>query len=322
MNEIQHAALPKIGTEGEIVNQVRLVRDSENSQHFGGLAAVTIDIVAMLFDFIFDDAHVPVAIKALLSRLQIPVLKVAMLNPGFFADRQHPTRRFLGSISGISIRWGNAVDENDLFYRKLAELVERIQNEFEEDIEVFGTVLAELEAFVEENENSENRPTQAAASLAMRQERQADALVQAERELQSFRTGQQIPALLDDFFDKQWMPVLQKIALTNKVGDVEWQAVTETMKDLAWSVEPKKAPSERLKLINLLPNLLSRINAGLDSIEAPAAKRQAFFDELVKYHSAALKGDTAPLRQRAPRGKTPSISSSRPLTGNCRSPAA
>ena len=74
---------------------------------------MTLDIVAMLFDFIFDDAHVPLAIKALLSRLQIPVLKVAMLNPGFFADRQHPTRRFLGGIAGVAIRWGDEVDEKD-----------------------------------------------------------------------------------------------------------------------------------------------------------------------------------------------------------------
>lgn len=42
----------------------------------------------MLFDFIFEDTHIPVAIKALISRLQIPVLKVVMLDPGFFADRQ------------------------------------------------------------------------------------------------------------------------------------------------------------------------------------------------------------------------------------------
>lgn len=34
----------------------------------------------MLFDFIFEDT-IPVAIKALISRLQIPVLKVVMLDP-------------------------------------------------------------------------------------------------------------------------------------------------------------------------------------------------------------------------------------------------
>lgn len=146
LNEMQHAPVAQVG---EIVNQVRLVRESESARQVGGLESVTIDIVAMLFDFIFDDAHIPVAIKALISRLQIPVLKVVMLNPGFFADRQHPTRRFLGGISSVSIRWGTSVDETDPFYRKLAELVERIQSEFENDVEVFGKALAELKAFVQ-----------------------------------------------------------------------------------------------------------------------------------------------------------------------------
>ena len=75
LNDMQHS--PAVESGNVIVNQVRMVRESDSAKQVGGLEAVTIDIVAMLFDFIFDDIHVPVAIKALLSRLQIPVLKVA-----------------------------------------------------------------------------------------------------------------------------------------------------------------------------------------------------------------------------------------------------
>ncbi len=298
LNEIQHSPLPASTSGVPIVNQIHLVRDSENAKNAVGMTAVTIDIVAMLFDFIFDDTHVPVAIKALLSRLQIPVLKVAMLNPSFFTDRQHPTRRFLGSISGISIRWGRAVDESDPFYQKLADLVERIQSEFEEDVEVFGTALAKLDAFVNENENTENRPTLAAAHLAMQHEQQAEALEQAERALRTFRAGKQIPELLNTFLETHWIRVLKNIALNNVIDGPEWQSGLETMRDLVWSVEAKKAPDDRLKLISLLPKLLSHINTGLDGIGTPTAQRQEFFDRLVKCHSAALKGE--PLPQPAP----------------------
>ena len=152
---------------------VVLEERGQGAQQVGGLASVTIDIVAMLFDFIFDDSHVPLAIKALLSRLQIPVLKVAMLNPGFFADRQHPTRRFLGGVSGISIRWGGTVDESDPFYSKLAELVERIQAEFENDIEIFGTALAELETFLNEREGEEDTTALTAANIVLQREQEA-----------------------------------------------------------------------------------------------------------------------------------------------------
>jgi hypothetical protein len=289
LNTLQHAPAGEAGSQ--IVNQVRAVRESENAQQVGGLGAVTIDIVAMLFDFIFDDAHIPVAIKALLSRLQIPVLKVAMLNPGFFADRQHPTRRFLGSVSGISIRWGSSVDETDPFYCKLAELVERIQAEFENDIEVFGTALAELEAFVDEREDEEDNTALTAANIVIQREQESDGWERAQGTVLAFRTSNKLPALIDAFLGEHWVGVLQAIAVNGNADGTDWQVATEAMKNLAWSIEAKKSPEDRRKMISLLPGLLAQLNKGLESIHTAPAQRSAFFDELVRYHSAALKGE-------------------------------
>lgn len=297
LNEMQHTPVADAGNV--IINQVRLVRESDNAKQVGGLEAVTIDIVAMLFDFIFDDAHIPVAIKALLSRLQIPVLKVAMLNPGFFADRQHPTRRFLGSVSGISIRWGGSVDESDPFYQKLAELVERIQSEFENDVEIFGTALTELESFVSEREGEEDSTALTAANIVIVREQEAEAWERAQRAVQSFRSSTIVPALIDSFLGEHWVCVLQSIAVKDDDNGSEWKAATELMKDLVWSIEPKRAPPDRLRLISLLPKLLAQLNKGLDSIKASTAQRTAFFDALVKYHSAALKGE-APAPEESP----------------------
>ena len=290
LDALQHAP---VGSAGEtIINQVREVRDSPNAQQFGGLAAVTIDIVAMLFDFIFDDAHIPLAGKALLSRLQIPVLKVAMQNPGFFADRQHPTRRFLGSISGISIRWGAAVDENDPFYRQLAKLVERIQAEFQNDVAIFGSALAELEAFVGERLDEEDRTALTAANIVNLREQQNASWERAQRALETARSAASPPALIDDFLAEHWLGVLQAGTLGD--DDSAWQAAVQTMNDLIWSVAPKTRPDDRLKLISLLPSLLARLNQGLASVNTRAEQSNAFFDRLLPYHAAALKGETPP----------------------------
>ena len=292
LNEMQHAPVLADASSGDIVNQVRMVRESESAQQVGGLEAVTIDIVAMLFDFIFDDAHIPVAIKALLSRLQIPVLKVAMLNPGFFADRQHPTRRFLGSVSGVSIRWGSAVDEADPFYKKLAELVERIQAEFENDVDVFGTALVELETFVAEHEGEENSTALTAANVVMHREQEAESWERAQRAIKTFRAENRLPKLIDTFLEEHWTGVLQAVAVSDDENGSHWTTSNQAMKDLVWSIEAKKSPTDRLKLISLLPKLLGQLNKGLDSIDAEPTQRTAFFDALVQCHSAALKGET------------------------------
>ncbi len=301
LNEMQHAPLGETG--GAIVNQVRIVRDSEGAKQVSGLEAVTIDIVAMLFDFIFEDTHIPVAIKALISRLQIPVLKVVMLDPGFFADRQHPARRLLSSISGISVRWGNSVDETDPLYNKLAELVERIQAEFENDVEVFGTALTELEAFVNEREGEEDTTALTAANIVIQREQEAEGWERAQRAIKTFREENTLPALLDSFLTELWVGVLQAIAAKDSNDESAWNAAKQLMADLAWSIEPKKAPADRLRLVSLLPQLLGQLNKGLDSINAEAAARSAFLDALMQLHSAALKGE-APIPEAAPAAET------------------
>ena len=288
LDELQHA--PDSPHGETIVNRVRQLRDSQSGQGTGGLEAVTIDIIAMLFDFIFDDPHVPVAIKALVSRLQIPVLKVAMLDPAFFADRQHPTRRFLGSISGVSIRWGETVDDNDPFFRKLAEIVERIQNEFESDVGIFGSALAELEDFVARRQNEEEDTALTAANAVNLREQQNAAWQRAQHAVMAFCQQARPPLLIADFLAEFWVAVLQAAAIND--DDATWQANEQLMYDLAWSVVAKKSSDERLKLIALLPDLLARLKRGLLGINARAEQCTTFFDALLPYHAAALKGET------------------------------
>ena len=107
---------PAAVAAGALTNVVRLARDSEEARHVQPVEAVALDIVSALFDLIFGDAEISDGIKLLVSRLQMPVLKVAMINQQFFADRSHPARRFLDSISGIAIRWGKFVNASDPFY--------------------------------------------------------------------------------------------------------------------------------------------------------------------------------------------------------------
>jgi hypothetical protein len=292
LDELQHQSSGAI--ENVPVNRVRAVRESDAARQIGHLESVTIDIVAMLFDFIFDDKDIPPAIKALVSRLQIPVLKVAMLDLEFFSDRQHPARRFLGSISGIAVRWGSAVDETDPFYCKLAELVEHIQNEFETDVKVFGTALAVLDVFVNQRENEEESTALTATDLVIRHEQEANAWERAQHAVQSFWV-RPLPALIESFLSDHWIHALQKIALEHDADSPAWRSATAAMEDLDWSIQAKKSQDDRLKLISLLPRLLGQLNRGLDSIDADPAQRRAFFDELVECHAAALKGETASL---------------------------
>lgn len=297
LNEIQHIEWKP--TAGVLENQVRVVRESAAGQQAGPLEAVTIDIVAMLFDFIFNDAELPATVKALVAQLQIPVLKVAMLDHSFFANRQHPTRRFLDSITGVALHWGAGADADDPFLARLENLVTRIQQEFETNIEIFGEAIAELERFVTEHEAEQAATVEIAADAVIRREAEEIAVERARAALAPLLAKPQ-PQAVREFLAEHWMLVLCQKALVAEAGSASWNDTVEVAEQLIWSVDPKSDPEERARLIGLLPMLLARINAGLALTGVAQEERGRFFDTLVGLHAAALKGGAAAAEAAAP----------------------
>ena len=282
---------------GELTNVVRLARGSEAARQILPLEAITLDIVAMLFDLIFNDDKVPNSVKGLVSRLQIPILKVAILDQQFFADRGHPARRFLDSVSGIATRWGQTVDEQDPFYIKLSQLVQRIQNTFAQDADIFGTAITELAAFVSEHESKEIETARAVAEIVQRKEdelrsqreQQATSRLAANAALAPLlATG--LPATIEQFLLGHWRDVLQRHALVSGTDSASFLAATRIAKELAWSIAPKADADERQRQAALLPKLVSGLNQGLDQIGTSAEVRRLFMDALMNLNLAAIRG--------------------------------
>ena len=80
-------------------NVLRDLQESPLGQKANQIESMTIEMVAMLFDFIFDTKDLPDGIKALLARVQIPVLKAAMLDRAFFAKKSHPSRLLVNALA-------------------------------------------------------------------------------------------------------------------------------------------------------------------------------------------------------------------------------
>src|SRR6185369_8250007 len=65
-------------------NVLHELKSSEVGAGMGQMDAMTLDVVALLFDQLFDDAKIPLGAKGLIGRLQIPMLKVAIADKEFF----------------------------------------------------------------------------------------------------------------------------------------------------------------------------------------------------------------------------------------------
>ena len=132
-----------------LVQQISTTKGGGITQKVSQLDEKTIDLIQMLFDAMIEDDSVPDAIKSLLLRLQIPVIKSAMLDSDFFTNPHHPSRNLLNGLatSGLQI-----TDENDGLIPKLGNIVDEIVDNFDQDVVCFQTALDKFNSVIYEEE--------------------------------------------------------------------------------------------------------------------------------------------------------------------------
>ncbi len=268
------------------------LRASPVVQHFSPVDTLTVDIVAMLFDFIFDDEQIPDPIKAVVGRLQIPVLKVAMLDKSFFSTKAHPARRLLDALSRAAVSLAAGVSHDDPMYCQIAALVGRVQDEFDRDIGVFDKVLEEFETWLSVRERREADTAACSARLvAAREEAEA-----AARQAVAVRLEAGTPEVVRHFLETCWVGVLAEMATGSGEGEggAAWRGGLQTASDLVWSVTPKAGTEARGRLVAMLPGLVKRLREGMLLAGIPDAEAAGFNDKLMRLHSAAIRQQPLP----------------------------
>ena len=268
-------------------NVLREFRNSETGRSLGYLDAVTADIVATLFDFIFDDDAIADPIKALIGRIQIPVLKVAMADKTFFSSKAHPARRLLDGISRAAVRCGPNAGHDDPLYARVAEIIEHLQGELTQDTDLFQRLCGELDAFLDSQEAMADERAAEMAPLVAAEEKRQMATRAADQALAGW-LAMPLPAVLTDLLAHEWRSLLVDRHLG---GDNDaWTAAVGTVADLVASVQPQPDVRERRMLAAKLPMLVKRIHDALDRAQVPDSRRLALIDGLFSLHAAVLRG--------------------------------
>ncbi len=259
-----------------------------------------IDVVSLLFEFILDDAELPVAVKALLARLQIPLIKVALLDKEFFAKKGHPARRLVNELAraGLGIDKDSTPEENRRL-AKIQEIVERVLTEFTDNLDLFPRLLEEFTAFL-----TDLAAEEAALTAAKAEEyRQREFRKQVEEEVAEIVDAHvkdaAVPAVLGAFFKGPWREVLVATRLAN-ADDGVWRQRVELIPDLIWSVQPKSQAADKRALAQAIPRLVGTIREGLGVIDFPAADWEVLLSELETLHLASFRGEACPANDKPP----------------------
>ena len=106
----------------------------------------TIDLVGMLFDSIMKNVRPDGGTQALMTKLQVPLLRVALQDKSFFTRRTHPARHLLNTIAETGSHW---IDDSEgpidrSLVDKMQIVVDRVTQQFDGNLGLIEDLLGDL----------------------------------------------------------------------------------------------------------------------------------------------------------------------------------
>ncbi len=279
------------GAAPVMINVIREHRDALVEASGGAkLDQMVIDIVAALFDQVLADPNVPPQMGREISRLQLPVLRVALKDQSFFHSRKHPVRRLINRMASLS----TSFDELDHgggreFIDKVTALVTEIVDGDFDQIQLYERKLTELEQFVEQQTVKDVEDNAAVAALLSG--READLRVQQRymQKVQQELADLEIPEFVKTFLSQIWTQVQVMVVARHGPESDQVKRMKQAANTLVMSVQPKGHPALRATFLKQLPQLMKDLNEGMEMIQWAAQAKQDFFSQLLPLHADALK---------------------------------
>jgi hypothetical protein len=251
------------------------------------LDQLTVEIVSLVFDYIYADRRLPDPVKQQLLRLQVVAVKAALLDRSFFARRQHPMRRLIDRISDMATDPDADVGPESGLIAGIADTVDWIIEHFDSDLATFEEAMRRFDLLAAAE--AERR----AARLAeiARQAERLEALSVAQEEAQAeiaLRIDPVTPAFVREFLSRWWSRALAHARVDGDGSAAGWNDALRAGELLIWSVAPKM-PEDIARLASLLPRLIQGLMKGLADVGIEQADRERFFNELLQWHTRAIQ---------------------------------
>ncbi len=253
LRSVKDSLLRKVG--GIDAAGLRLARLGESED--------ALDLVGMVFDYAVQDRNLPAPIQALLGRLQIPYLKVALLDRDFIANPDHPARHLLDRMSAACIGWSEESDRDHRLYDKVQEVVSTILQDFHDDVGVFDRLSEQFTAFLDQNRKRAELAERRATETARGREKLETAQRMAARALIRRVSGKLVPEQVRCLLTDRWSNYLVFAYLRHGPDSDEWRMAESFIENVVQTLHPPADESGRARLRGLKPALEWTLRKGL-----------------------------------------------------------
>ena len=217
--------------ENDLTPEPRQIAHSNNDTE-NNVTEVT-EIVSMVFEFILDDSHIAPELRALIGKLQLPMVRLATVDRTLFTRRKHPARKLLNELAQFCTQWSDAEHEHELI-SEIKLLVEEVLDNFSGSTDVFDSARDRLREFIDlqgntldladSNEIKERKANSATNDL------QEDVINQ---EIDTLLQQYVLPACVRELIVESWSQVLTLHLAKEGEQGAQYRRATENMYQLA-----------------------------------------------------------------------------------------
>jgi hypothetical protein len=187
----------------------------------------TFELLDMLYKQIEREVRTDAVAAPLLRKLQLPLLRVALQDRGFFVRAQHPARQLLNVVAESGARWLDDDDVDPQLLEPLQHAVDQVVQNYDGDSAVFDAsnrdLQAQLQHLARKAEMAERRHVEAARG----KEKLEIAKRQAAETIASLVGDQRLPKFVRALLNQAWADVLTLALLRQGQDSPEWRQQLE-----------------------------------------------------------------------------------------------
>jgi len=251
--------------------------------------ALGLEVVHLMIDHLAGDPRLLPAVRDIVRDLEPPLLRLALVDPRFFSDRDHPARRLLEQVTQRSLAWSSPEDEGfDTFMEGLQQATEALLDAGGTGPETFEIALTALQEAWDEAQPRGRRNRERAVRALMRAE---------QRNLLAGRIAQQIldrpdaanaPKEALAFLTGPWAQFMAQARLADAMGAEDPGAGWWVVQAVLWSVQPALAA----RVAGQGRTLVARIDVGMAAIDHLPADTDRWQNLLSALRDLALSAAT------------------------------
>ena len=133
----------------EKIQDILSSNDGAENKVISAREGQVIDVASNVFSSLMSDFQVAESIRPWIKQLEVPVLKMAIMDPKVFTDTSHVVRKVINKISDLEVLAdSDDTDEQDAVKRAFDWLVKVINEDFDGTPKVFERIAQQLEILI------------------------------------------------------------------------------------------------------------------------------------------------------------------------------